>query len=174
MTFPYQEYYECLFQWPLVMFAFAIFAAFREYRPVTEAVKQVKQHWGDIKKSAKYLIEIFVATLGIMAFFCVSVHQLRYGIPLARERNAEPQTITGYVEEIQEDWSGIRFHYQGRQERGDVVIISGSRYFFITSGNLCVGDYIEISYLPNSKVVLQCSMADETGIFGADRTYCDL
>lgn len=154
MSFQYEEYYECLFTVPLFILLIVVFFMAGRLKSVILQLKQIQscKHGG-----FKHLVEPLLYFFIIATFFYVFLNQLYYGVAVKKDSNATPLSTIGQIEEIEDGPIGVRFHYNGHQERGNILTVSGEKYFFITCGDLSVGDSIEMVYLPNSKAVLRCT-----------------
>ena len=90
---------------------------------------------------------------------------LRYGIHLFFEGPENSVVMEGTIESIESLIHSPRYYYEGKAVRAEIIIINDQEFYFMTSGDLSVGDYVEIKYLPRSTFVLECDLKDEWMIF---------
>lgn len=110
-------------------------------------------------KSARgfLLMAIFV----FVAMLIVNVPHLKHTIYLVTEKETDVLISEGVVEEIRDIRNSPRYDYNKTVARASIVTVGGTAYYFMTKGNLEVGDTVILSYLPKSKIVLQCELKEE-------------
>lgn len=119
-------------------------------------------------------ILIFMLSICASLFFITrSISELRYGIYLVKEKPEDALVIQGEIEEIKEFKNLFEHNYQYIRNDGEefekytplecnahLITISGKKYYFMIKGELKVGDYVKISYLPKSTIVLEVNIIE--------------
>lgn len=85
------------------------------------------------------------------------------GIPLLREKDAEPIAITGQVERIDiqtRNQVSYHFSYDGHTVYGTWLTINGENYFAVSTDSIAPGDVVTVEHLPESRVVLSLSQVE--------------
>ncbi len=88
--------------------------------------------------------------------------RLRYGIYLLYENKNQFTTISGRIDEIDNVFQSPRYYYNDEPVHASIVTIDGKKLYFMTRGNLKVGDYIEVEYLPKSTFVLKVELLHDS------------
>lgn len=117
-------------------------------------------------KIKKLLTSIF--SLGISVFFLIhSITHLKYGIFLLVEKPVDALKLQGEIEEIKEirnpfihDNKYAYRDYGVLNTHAHLITISEKKYYFMIKGDLKVGDYVEIKYLPKSTIVLEVNIIE--------------
>lgn len=120
--------------------------------------KYVKSRWfrrDNRLKMFQIVLGAFVCLYGLVS----SLAPLWYGIPLATEKDSDCMTYTGYVEHISESAVGS-MKYRGDVYYPCILVLDGKEYFIMSREGLEEGNYIRISYLPKSTVVLSFEVLD--------------
>ena len=110
----------------------------------------------------------------LMSLFFVSnmlspIGHLKYGIFLKDEKPEDALVIQGEIEEIEiiknpdvhtyKSIEGEEFEkYTPAECDAHLITMSGNDYYFMIKGYLMVGDYVKISYLPKSTIVLEVTI----------------
>ncbi|MCI5745157.1 MAG: hypothetical protein MR270_02605 [Erysipelotrichaceae bacterium] len=95
--------------------------------------------------------------------------RLKYGIYLLHEEPQDALVVEGEIENIvtiknpqyhtYKSIKGEEFEKYSNLERdAQIITISGNDYYFMIKGDLMVGDYVKISYLPKSTIVLEVTI----------------
>lgn len=104
-------------------------------------------------------MHLLLAILVCLFFLCMNIGRLIHGgICLVWERETDAVVVNGEIAQI-EDLSIFSFpnmdsDYGYADKNGVQFVIDGENYTAITNGELAVGDYVSISYLPDSRFIL--------------------
>ena len=105
-------------------------------------------------RTVSYFVIILILIFSIYALYASSVN-LRFGINLLFEDETAIVEQTGRIENIEE----MKLIYVQYNEDGKItcqlVTIDGKNYLFISTGDLEIGDFVSVNYLPKSRIVLQ-------------------
>ena len=67
--------------------------------------------------------------------------------------------VSQYSDKMSKSIKGEEFEkYTPAECHANLITISGKKYYFMVKGELRVGDYVEISYLPKSTIVLEVTI----------------
>ncbi len=102
-----------------------------------------------------YLIILYICFSLIIS----AIGNLKYGIHLIQENEKDYISIIGEIQNIERVKHSSRYYYEG-EAVGDasIVTINGEKLYFMTIGDLEIGDYIEVEYLPKSTFVLKVEL----------------
>ena len=115
------------------------------------AIKKIKT-WNKID----YLKNILGYALLIFLLWAHIGH-LKYGFPLIKENYNHSLIVEGKIEDIKILKYGPRFI---KADDSYLITILGKKYYIMSSKNLEIGDYVEISYLPKSTIVLEVNIIE--------------
>lgn len=68
--------------------------------------------------------------------------------------------IDGEVEKIEKVVFSPRYMYKESVVFAKIITINGEKYYCITVGDLSIGDYVEVSYLENSRLIIKIDHYD--------------
>lgn len=123
-------------------------------------------------------IKGIIKVVGIVLALCISVFfitysfsHLCYGINLINEKPNDALIVVGKIEEIKElrnplphDYIYISNYipddYSIEERYAHLITISDKQYYIMIKGDLQVGDYVEIKYLPKSTIILEINRID--------------
>ncbi|HAX02756.1 MAG: hypothetical protein A2Y45_04795 [Tenericutes bacterium GWC2_34_14] len=148
MTFKYHYYENYLLYGALVgLFIGTIFFVFALYH-FRSNIRNSQN------RTVSYFVIILILIFSIYALYASSVN-LRFGINLLFEDETAIVEQTGRIENIEE----MKLIYVQYNEDGKItcqlVTIDGKNYLFISTGDLEIGDFVSVNYLPKSRIVLQ-------------------
>lgn len=151
MIFTYSDYKEVVLTFPLIkgIISFVILLIF------------VFVLYNTIKKGEKITLYITFGTIVPLLFVLSSLFQLQYGIHLFFESENDAIVFVGEIESIDDVFHSPRYYYEEKAVYASIVTIDGLELYFMTSGDLSVGDYVEIKYLPRSTFVLEVELVEE-------------
>ena len=105
-------------------------------------------------RTVSYFVIVLILIFSIYVLYASSVN-LRFGINLLFEDETAIVEQTGRIENIEE----MKLIYVQYNEDGKItcqlVTIDGKNYLFISTGDLEIGDYVRVDYLPKSRIVLE-------------------
>ena len=115
------------------------------------------------KRNVKWLCSIIC--FFIFIFYTITMAgQLKYGLPLLKEFPIDALKIQGEIEDIKEirnpfthNFKYAAREYKSKNSNAHLITISHKPYYFMIKGNLKIGDYVEIIYMPKSTIVLEVS-----------------
>ena len=148
MKFDYEIYRSGLISQPgiflvagLLILVFAFLVYFK-----TNFVSRIFRR--DIYKNSAfaYLIPVLLA-------FAIFLPQMNFSLIFEQEDKVVEQI--GEIESINPSSNSNRFHYNGNLVYPKYITIEDEEYFIMYTGVFEVGDVVEITYLPKSKIVLE-------------------
>lgn len=105
-------------------------------------------------RTVSYFVIMLVFLISIYALYA-SLVNLRFGANLLFEDETAIVEQTGRIENIKE----MKFIYVQYNDDGkstcQLVTIDGKNYLFASIGDLEIGDYVSVDYLPKSRIVLE-------------------
>lgn len=129
-----------------------------------------------LKKQSLYEKVIFLLAILVSVFFLrmdggILLHG---GIHLLTERESDAIEMQGYISEIERldrySFPNLDSEYKQDEVNGAEFTIDGIQCKAIAKGNLEVGDYVTVKYLPKSGFVLHISKLDEESSIDGDRS----
>lgn len=105
-------------------------------------------------RTVSYFVIILILIFSIYVLYASSVN-LRLGINLLFEDKTAIVEQTGRIENIEEMKSIYVQYNEDGKITCQLVTIDGKNYLFISSGDLEIGDYVRVGYLPKSRIVLE-------------------
>ena len=148
MDFPYNQYLRSGLYIPLATLVFVLGIA------VFWIIKFLKTKERGLWAVVKGLVIPIIASI---LFLSGTLPTLRYTIFLLKEKPEESVQSIGEVERIEDAISSPRYYVPDEDKgivRASIVRIDGNSYYFMTSNGLKIGDLIEVTYLPESRIVL--------------------
>ena len=181
MKFDYEYYRRVLFWVPLgalIFFTFCILGtiviAFIIKKPfnadwMSSSLKETLYNFCG-KKIVK-LIFVFLMSLFFLTNMYAPIGRLKYGIFLRDETPKDALITKGKIEDIKiiknpsthtyKSIKGENFEkYTPLECDAHLITISEKEYYFMIKGDLQVGDYVEIKYLPKSTIVLEVKIIE--------------
>lgn len=173
MEFDYDYYRRVLLEVPLSRVIFTIFCilgtiiiAFVLKKPSKN--ETLNNLWN--KKIIRLVYALFMSLLFLRTIFTPIGH-LKYGIFLKDEKPKDALITEGKIEEIEEIRNPSTHIYKSIKIEGleihkpidrnaHLITISDKQYYFMIKGDLQVGDYVEIKYLPKSTIVLEVKVIE--------------
>ena len=73
---------------------------------------------------------------------------------IRKDINEEGVIARGEIELVDNIFMPPKFIYQGEVVTPHIITISSQQYYIMTIEGFEVGDYVEITYLPHSKVII--------------------
>ena len=155
---PKSFFWQKLFVWPLISITFFIIMLIVDIVLIIRLLKKEKITKDNLIKYSFYLLAI----LFTVRFMCNFAQYFRFGIHMPSDQE-EVITYVGHVEKIRELPSVIRFgkHDDGNIRRAYSVIIDGTCFFCLDADYFTIVNKVTIKYLPNSKVIVFCSLNGE-------------
>ncbi|GEM_PF-4164683 len=151
MEFLYNEYFTNLFVIPFVMCVISISLMLGliihnvlAKRPLT----------------IKFKIHLIISLFVIILLLIVSVSSLKHGVKLLKDDKNSVIMIEGEIEKIEKVVFSPRYMYNDRVVFAKIITINGEKYYCMTVGDLSIGDYVEVSYLENSRLIIKIDHYD--------------
>lgn len=151
MEFLYNEYFTNLFVIPFVMCVISIslmlgliIHTLLAKRPLT----------------VKFKIDLVISLFVIILLLIVSVSSLKYGVKMSKDDEYSAIIIDGEVEKIEKVVFSPRYMYKESVVFAKIITINGEKYYCMTVGDLSIGDYVEVSYLENSRLIIKIDHYD--------------
>ncbi|MBE6542804.1 MAG: hypothetical protein E7675_00235 [Ruminococcaceae bacterium] len=158
MHFSYSEYYNNGFVIPLFFliasFSFAVISIINYRRKVKKATLEQSNN----KKS---LILILISCIVAVIIVSTQMQTLMYGINLVGESAEDAIEYAGEIKRIEKVDQSPRYMHNGSVVRASIVDVGEMSFYFMTASGLKVGDKINITYLPNSTMVLSYELTDD-------------
>ena len=114
------------------------------------------------ERGAAVFPRLFAIAVCCIVLF-ISCTQLRRGIFLPFEREADLRTVSGTVTALQRDRFSPRFS-PGNAETvsyGCVIEIGQEQFYCLAYGNVQTGDELTVRALPNSGIILSCERIEK-------------
>lgn len=140
MSFSYDYYMANTFTWPLI--ACILFGIIS----VGFIIKIFNK--SSILQNSLWLV------LFLFALTCNIIH-LSYGYKIVLDEKDNVATIEGDIEKIEEEIYAPLYKLDGGNSRGHTIYISGEKYYIMSAKDLSINDNVEITYLKNSKFILE-------------------
>ncbi len=131
-----------------------------------------------------FLIPLFLSFTGIMIFIASSIYifkahkfkdvlislmfiiaslmllnetarNLKYGFPLYLEDTSNTTEISGVVSNFEKAYPNPRYSIEGDYVTAYIVTIDGKEYYFMSIGDLEIGDEVMVMFLPKSNIVVE-------------------
>lgn len=109
----------------------------------------------NFKVSNKRLISLIVPILILLGIAIISFN---YDFYLDEEDDIH--IAMGTITSIERLDNSPKFTYEDTSVRGSTIIINGEEYTILFIGDFEIGDEVEVSFLPHSKVVLEIQYQD--------------
>ncbi len=152
MTFEYKDYYSLSLKIPLgLCIIFSILL-------IIIIIKIINIPSDKAKFTISNSISIIILILLILSF----VMRLDYGIHLLYENEYDYKSMCGKIETIEDVYFSPRYYYNDKAVHAKIITIDGKRLYFMTNGELEVGDYIKVEYLPKSTFVLKVELIHDS------------
>lgn len=124
--------------------------------------------------SYRKLVHIVLALLVCCFFFILNIGRLFHGgFYLVAEREHDAVKMQGTISDINDlnrfSFPELKNVYKDGQTNGAQLIINGITCIAISSGDLEVGDFVTVTYLPRSKYIL--SIEKEIGVTQKAQSY---
>ena len=146
MSFSYDYYMANTFTWPLIgCIIFGIII-------IGSLVKIF------VKPKSLFNLENLMNFLLIIVFMfglVTNLGHLSYGYKIVLDEKDNVATIEGDIEKIEENIYAPLYKLDGGNSRGHTIYISGESYYIMSAKDLSVNDNVEITYLKNSKFILE-------------------
>ncbi len=162
MAFSYNEYFNNLFILPLVMCAISVVVilgmiiySLNLKTPLT------------IKFKFDFSISVIICIILLIVF----APSLRYGVKMLNDNKNSAIIIDGEIEEIEKVTFSPRYMHKDRVVFAKMITINGEKYYCMTVGEIAVGDYVEASYLINSRLIIKIDYHDVNQWFTTDSSY---
>jgi len=105
-------------------------------------------------RTASYFVIMLVFLISIYALYA-SLVNLRFGANLLFEDETMIVEQTGRIEHIKEmKLIYVQYNDDGKSTC-QLVTIDGKNYLFASIGDLEIGNYVRVDYLPKSRIVLE-------------------
>lgn len=157
MKFDYDYYKRTLFSFPLIMIIIFIFLL------LIMLIFTIVNRKKVIENKLLSLIT-YILLFGFIFFGLIdSIGHLKYGINLNTESPKNALIIKGEIERIEELKNPFTHGYKiapNGKINAHIITISEKEYYFMTKGDLQVGDCVEIKYLPKSTIVLEVKIIE--------------
>jgi len=96
-----------------------------------------------------------IASLVILVLIlCASTYPLGRGMHLVHERKQDAITVTCEVLNVTFISYSPRYYYNHEATRAVWIHTTDQKYYMVDTGEISIGDHIEITYLPNSRYVI--------------------
>ncbi len=160
MKFRYNYYRKTLLLVPLFVIAFVLATLF---------ILSMNIFTGNnfSKFNLSKIIILLCLLICLSEFFIDSIGHLKYGIFLLTQKSSNSLKTTGEIEKIIElknpfvhNYKYARRDYETKNSNAHLITISGKQYYFMIKGDLQVGEYVEIKYLPKSTIVLEVKIIE--------------
>lgn len=167
MYFEYTDYVMGCMVLPICVILFAV--AFFIFALIHE-LAAIKQSGFSYRK----LVHIVLALLVCGFFFLLNIGRLFHGgFYLVAERENDAVIMQGAISDINDlnrfSFPELKNVYRDGQPNGAQLVINGITCIAISSGDLEVGDFVTVTYLPRSKYIL--SIEKEIGVTKKAQSY---
>jgi hypothetical protein len=152
MAFSYNEYFNSLFILPLIMCAISV---------VVILAMIIYSLNLSSPFTIKFKFDFSISVIVCIILFIVFASSLRYGVKMLNDNENSAIIIDGEIEEIEKVTFSPRYMYNDRVVFAKVITINGEKYYCMTVGDLAVGDYVEASYMKNSRLVIKIDLYDD-------------
>lgn len=143
MEFSYEYYKANAFTWSLV--ACVVFGII--------SLGLIIKMLGTSNKSLK--LQMFLCL--VLSLFGLTSHviKLSYSYKIVFDNKDNVMMVEGKIEKIEEVISSPVYKLEEGNSKASILYISGEKYYIMSAGNLSVNDNVEITYLKNSKFILE-------------------
>ena len=105
---------------------------------------------GDISKKIIHIIAIVL----FLKVVYDSSYPIGRGLYLVHERDHEAVTVTCEVLDITTPQHAPKYYYKHKPTFAVWIHTTDQKYYMVDTGEISIGDHIEITYLPNSRYVI--------------------
>ena len=115
-----------------------------------------------------------ILVYGCVIFFIFILYVLldvlgkfKYGIKLKNETINDALSITGTIDKISTIKTPFPHMYKIaplNDVKAQIITISNSKYYIMQKGELKIGDYVYVNYLPKSTIVLEVNIIDDANV----------
>lgn len=151
MRFSYNEYFNNLFILPLVMCAISVVVILGMIIYSSNLSSPL---------TIKFKFDFSISVIVCILLFIIFASSLRYGVKLLKDDENSVIIIEGEIEKIEKVVFSPRYMYNDRVVFAKMITINGEKYYCMTVGNLSIGDYVEASYLINSRLIIKIDYHD--------------
>lgn len=159
MQFEYNEYQRALVNNPLLFFVMgAVILIFGIIVYKYPSLMWKFRLWQEPYESDRP-IYLFYTVLCFVFGTAMSLNFMNVDLLLEDENNIS--VLHGNILEIEDTKQTFKLSYQGKRVNPNYIVIDDEEYFIMYIGDFDVGDTVEITYLPKSKVVLEIQYYQE-------------
>ena len=112
------------------------------------------------KKDQRSLLQLYVSFAIPILLIIPSLIYLSSGYHLLSENEQDYIIYTGEIIEINVPIKSPRYYYDGEAVSASIITVDDLELYFMTSGNLQIGDTITVKYLPKSTYVLEVEVVN--------------
>src|SRR3989339_413282 len=135
MNFEYSDYYNKLYEMPLITI---IIASLMIFGSISALIIGISKH----RKVNIYILGLLVSGLNGL------------NVEIKHDNPTETIQLNGIISDIRTVSNPPRFYYEDQIVIPKIITINDQEFYCMTIGTIDVGDNVEILYLENSKVVL--------------------
>ena len=98
----------------------------------------------------------YIFSIAVMLFVIIGVlFSLRHGIHLVSEKEQAACDICGKVKDVTMVQGSPRYYFGCTARRAVWLHIGEQRYYMVDTGEIAIGDFVRLRYLPRSRFVLE-------------------
>ena len=145
MNFEYNHYYTKLYEMPLMTIVVAAIM-------FLSCTAILTVYLSKSRRMTVYKFGLFLASIFSIILLISGATSIK--LDIKSDNPSESIQLLGEITEINPISNPPRFYYQGEIVIPKIIVINETEYYCMTVGSIQIGDYVEIQYLENSKVVM--------------------
>ena len=151
MNFEYDDYYNKLYEMPLITIIIAVLMIFGS---LSALIIIINKH----RKLNLYAMGLLLSCVFSSILLVSGVNG--FNAEIKHDKPAESIQLTRIISDIRTVSNPPRFYYEGQIVIPKIITIHDAEYYCMTIGTIKVGDNVEIDYMENSKVVLSINLTE--------------
>jgi len=145
MNFEYSDYYNKLYEMPLITI---IIASLMIFGSISALIIGISKH----RKVNIYILGLLLSCAFSFILLVTGLNGLN--VEIKHDNPTETIQLNGIISDIRTVSNPPRFYYEDQIVIPKIITINDQEFYCMTIGTIDVGDNVEILYLENSKVVL--------------------
>lgn len=142
MKYSYEYYKSNTFTWPLIACCICV-------------IMLISVLVGLIKGRDNFKLIYIPGIIVLVALLISSSIMLSYGYKLALDEKDDIQFVEGKIEKIDKVINSPVYKLEDGNSKASIIYISGQRYYIMSDRQISINDEVEISYLENSKFIVE-------------------